>query len=211
MTFGEKLHRLRRERGLSQEALAAELGVSRQAVSRWELGEVVPDTANVLAVSRIFGVSTDYLLLDECDREGQTPAAKSAERSLRERQAAVGQGFCARVLWLALISLFHQYRLDAAGGGEPPVPMWWLLAAELAAAVWLGRLNWRYGAKEGGRFRDLVVPDLLALTCAFGLPYGLEWVPGRWGILLGQLAAILLLVQSIKTLRLHYGLPWGKS
>ena len=62
MTFGEKLHRLRRERGLSQEALAAELGVSRQAVSRWELGEVVPDTANVLAVSRIFGVSTDYLL-----------------------------------------------------------------------------------------------------------------------------------------------------
>lgn len=211
MTFGEKLHRLRRERGLSQEALAAELGVSRQAVSRWELGEVVPDTANVLAVSRIFGVSTDYLLLDECDREGQTPAAKSAERSLRERQAAVGQGFCARVLWLALISLFHEYRLDAAGGGEPPVPMWWLLAAELAAAVWLGRLNWRYGAKEGGRFRDLVVPDLLAFTCAFGLPYGLEWVPGRWGILLGQLAAILLLVQSIKTLRLHYGLPWGKS
>lgn len=211
MTFGEKLHRLRRERGLSQEALAAELGVSRQAVSRWELGEVVRDTANVLAVSRIFGVSTDYLLLDECDREGQTPAAKSAERSLRERQAAVGQGFCARVLWLALISLFHQYRLDAAGGGEPPVPMWWLLAAELAAAVWLGRLNWRYGAKEGGRFRDLVVPDLLAFTCAFGLPYGLEWVPGRWGILLGQLAAILLLVQSIKTLRLHYGLPWGKS
>lgn len=211
MTFGEKLHRLRRERGLSQEALAAELGVSRQAVSRWELGEVVPDTANVLAVSRIFSVSTDYLLLDECDREGQTPAAKSAERSLRERQAAVGQGFCARVLWLALISLFHQYRLDAAGGGEPPVPMWWLLAAELAAAVWLGRLNWRYGAKEGGRFRALVVPDLLAFACAFGLPYGLEWVPGRWGILLGQLAAILLLVQSIKTLRLHYGLPWGKS
>lgn len=209
MTFGEKLHRLRRERGLSQEALAAELGVSRQAVSRWELGEVVPDTANVLAVSRIFGVSTDYLLLDECDREGQTPAAKSAERSLRERQAAVGQGFFARVLWLALISLFHQYRLDA--GGESPVPMWWLLAVELAAAVWLGRLNWRYGAKEGGRFRDLMVPDLLAFACAFGLPYGLEWVPGRWGIFLGQLAAILLLVQSIKTLRLHYGLPWGKS
>lgn len=211
MTFGEKLHRLRRERGLSQEALAAELGVSRQAVSRWELGEVVPDTANVLAVSRIFGVSTDYLLLDECDREGQTPAAKSAERSLRERQAAVGQGFCARVLWLALISLFHQYRLDAAGVGEPPVPMWWLLVVELAAAVWLGRLNWRYGAKEGGRFRDLVVPDLLAFACAFGLPYGLGWVPGRWGIFLGQLAAILPLVQSIKTLRLHYGLPWGKS
>ena len=38
MTFGEKLHRLRQEKGMSREALAAELGVSRQAVSRWELG-----------------------------------------------------------------------------------------------------------------------------------------------------------------------------
>lgn len=65
MTFGEKLHRLRKERGWSQEALAAEIGVSRQAVSRWELGEVVPDTASVLAVSRLFGVSTDYLMLEE--------------------------------------------------------------------------------------------------------------------------------------------------
>jgi transcriptional regulator with XRE-family HTH domain len=210
MTFGEKLHRLRRERGLSQEALAAELGVSRQAVSRWELGEVVPDTANVLAVSRIFGVSTDYLLLDECDREGQTPAAKSAERSLRERQAAVGQGFCARLLWLALIALSTSTgwtqrgrgaagaHVVAAGGGTGGGGM--AGTAELALR------------RERGRpLPDLVVPDLLAFACAFGLPYGLGWVPGRWGIFLGQLAAILPLVQSIKTLRLHYGLPWGKS
>ncbi len=211
MTFGQKLYRLRRERALSQEALAAELGVSRQAVSRWELGEVVPDTANVLAVSRIFGVSTDYLLLDECDAEDQTPAARTAERSLKQRQAAVGQGFCARVLWLAVIALYHQYRLDAAAGGEPPVPMWYLLVAELGAAVWLGRLNWRYGVTEGGRFRSLLLPDLAAFGCAFILPFLLEWVPGRWGIFLGQAAAIVFLVQSIKTLRLHYGLPWGRK
>lgn len=50
MTFGEKLYRLRTEQGISQEALARKLGVSRQAISRWELGEVIPDTANVLAV-----------------------------------------------------------------------------------------------------------------------------------------------------------------
>lgn len=208
MTFGEKLQRLRKERGVSQETLAAELGVSRQAISRWELGEVVPDTANVLAVSRRFGVSTDYLLLDECDAEGETPAARTAERSLKERQAAVGQGFLCRVLWLALISLYHQYRLDQAAGGTPPVPLWWLLVLELAVGVWTWRLNWRYGVKEGGSFRALLVPDLLALACAFGLPFFLEWVPGRWGIFLGQLAAILCLVFSIKTLRLHYGLPW---
>lgn len=82
---------------------------------------------------------------------------------------------------------------------------------ELGAAVWLWRLNWRYGVKEGGSLRALVVPDLLAFACAFGLPFALEWVPGRWGIFLGQMAAVGVLVKSIKTLRLHYGLPWGRK
>ena len=50
---------------MSQEALAAELGISRQAVSRWETGEAVPDTGKVIELSRIFSVTTDYLLLDE--------------------------------------------------------------------------------------------------------------------------------------------------
>jgi len=78
MTFGEKLYMLRKERKLSQEALALKLDVSRQAVSRWELGEVVPDTTNVLAISQVFGVSTDFLLRDDCDSENETPAVQSA-------------------------------------------------------------------------------------------------------------------------------------
>ena len=120
MTFGEKLYRLRKERGMSQEALAQELGVSRQAISRWELEEVAPDTGNVLAASRLFGVSTDYLLRDECEQEADTPAVRRAERSLQERQAAVGKGVLCRVLWLTLFALFHQYRLEQleTGGGS---------------------------------------------------------------------------------------------
>ena len=87
--------------------------------------------------------------------------------------------------------------------------MWWLLVVELGAAVWLWRLNWRCGVREGGRFRNLMAPDLGA--CAFILPFFLKWVPGRWGIFLGQLPAILLLTRSVKILRLHYGLPWGRA
>ena len=67
MKLGEKLQQLRKKSGLSQEQLAARLTVSRQAVSKWELDDAVPDTENVVQLSRIFGVSCDYLLREEVD------------------------------------------------------------------------------------------------------------------------------------------------
>ena len=70
MKLGEKLQQLRRQSGLSQEQLAARLTVSRQAVSKWELDETMPDTENVIQLSRLFGVSCDYLLRDEVDEQG---------------------------------------------------------------------------------------------------------------------------------------------
>ena len=62
MKFEEKILTLRKQRGLSQEQLAEHVGVSRQSVSKWELGESTPDLANIVRLSEIFGVSTDYLL-----------------------------------------------------------------------------------------------------------------------------------------------------
>lgn len=55
---------------MSQEQLAAQLSVSRQAVSKWELDESLPDTSKLLAISKIFGVTTDYLLDDSQDNDG---------------------------------------------------------------------------------------------------------------------------------------------
>jgi transcriptional regulator with XRE-family HTH domain len=81
MTFSGKLIRLRRRRGLSQEALAEVLGVSRQAVSRWEQGTALPDGAKLLPCARYFGVSVDWLLDEEQDWEDQMgPAPAAAER-----------------------------------------------------------------------------------------------------------------------------------
>ena len=57
MTFGEKLTRLRKREGLSQEALAERLGVSRQAVSRWEQGTALPDAAKLLPMETGAGTS----------------------------------------------------------------------------------------------------------------------------------------------------------
>mgnify|MGYP001392023074 CR=1 FL=1 len=77
MTIGEKIALRRRSAGLSQEALAAQLGVSRQAVSRWETNESLPDTEKILQLCRIFGVSSDDLLLDK-PPEAAPPSLPSA-------------------------------------------------------------------------------------------------------------------------------------
>ena len=67
MTLSEKIQKLRKERGLSQDQLALELGVSRQSVSKWELGDSTPDIPKILQLADYFQVSTDYLLRDELD------------------------------------------------------------------------------------------------------------------------------------------------
>lgn len=77
MTLGKKLQLLRKARGMSQEQLAELLGVSRQAVSKWELDSTLPDTANVVALGKLFGVTTDYLLVEE--NEGTARSAPAAE------------------------------------------------------------------------------------------------------------------------------------
>lgn len=81
MTFAEKLTRLRKSANLSQEDLADRLGVSRQAVSRWEQGSTYPDLPNLQRIMQTFGVSADYLIDDSLDTVAptQSPAAAPEE------------------------------------------------------------------------------------------------------------------------------------
>lgn len=83
MTFGEKLQKLRRSSGLSQEQLAEKLAVTRQAVSKWELGDSLPDAGRILDLSRLFDVSTDYLLKDEAEESAPAAPAPPAEKKRR--------------------------------------------------------------------------------------------------------------------------------
>ena len=66
MTFGEKLQKLRKSNNFSQEQLAEKLGVSRQAISKWEMG-TLPDIENILRISQYFDCSLDYLLNKKTD------------------------------------------------------------------------------------------------------------------------------------------------
>ena len=77
MLLGEKLRRLRIARQLSQEQLADKLQVSRQAISKWELGESMPDTENLILLSKFYGVSIDYLLLNELNISSELETKRS--------------------------------------------------------------------------------------------------------------------------------------
>ena len=78
MNFSEKLIRLRKREGISQEELASYLEVSRQAVSRWEQGAALPDAGNLLKLRQRFGVSVDWLLEDAQGWEHLTDGAPAA-------------------------------------------------------------------------------------------------------------------------------------
>lgn len=67
MKLHEKIYSQRKLKGLSQEELAEKLGVSRQAVSKWETGEALPEITKLKGLSEVFGVTTDFLLNDNED------------------------------------------------------------------------------------------------------------------------------------------------
>lgn len=72
MKFSEKIYLLRKEAGMTQSELAEALHVSRQSISKWEMGTVMPDMVNIIAISKIFLVSIDYLIHDDIEvRESQ--------------------------------------------------------------------------------------------------------------------------------------------
>ena len=76
MTFSEKLIHLRKSGGYTQEDLAEKLGVSRQAIARWEAGETTPDINTLLQLCDIFGVSADYMIHDDYESDEDIPAVK---------------------------------------------------------------------------------------------------------------------------------------
>lgn len=69
MTIGEQIQNLRVQYGLTQEALAEKLEVSRQSVSKWELGQAVPDVDKIIRMSELFEVSTDTILLNNAEEQ----------------------------------------------------------------------------------------------------------------------------------------------
>lgn len=127
MILADKIIDLRKKNGWSQEELAEQLSVSRQSVSKWESGMSVPDLNKIIAMSELFGVSTDYLLKDELDaptpsetegKDAATPARTVTAEEANEYMAAVDKHSKRIVLGVALCILSPVLLILLAGWGE---------------------------------------------------------------------------------------------
>ena len=85
MILADKIINLRKKNGWSQEELAEKLGVSRQSISKYESAQSIPDLDNILKLSEIFGVTTDYLIKDELEEEEYAPSQMQENESESDR------------------------------------------------------------------------------------------------------------------------------
>ena len=81
MEFNNKLYELRKQKGFSQEELASRLNVSRQTVSKWEVGDSTPDMEKLVAISDLFGISLDELILGKKPEPAPAPAEQAPAKS----------------------------------------------------------------------------------------------------------------------------------
>lgn len=102
MTIEERIQELRKGKGLSQEQLAEVLGVSRQAVSKWESGQSMPEIEKLISMSELFEVTVDYILKGE-----SAPAKDDKSRALR-LGAQITSAAATMLLAVAIVASFGQ-------------------------------------------------------------------------------------------------------
>ena len=152
MTLSEKLQTLRKTAGLSQEQLAEQLNVTRQAVSKWETGEGKPDIDNLLPLARLLQTTVDYLLDDEANQ----PHAEDPRTETPPQTESVGQE-----LWEQLKAFGRR---------------WGWLGGYAIAAVGAVRLVTTLivlfaGGSMLGGMGSMIHGDLAGMVTGFGLVY----------------------------------------
>lgn len=156
MIFADKLIRLRRQQGWSQEELAEKMHVTRQSVSKWESAQSLPDLDRILQLSALFSVSTDYLLKDEIEEEQAEDKNENIDRYVSVQEAddfisakkatavpiSIGVFLCVIspicLLMLGVLSENNQYYISENTAGGLGVIIMLLL---IAAAVILFIIN----------------------------------------------------------------------
>lgn len=165
MTIADRIQTLRKQSGLSQEQLAERLDVSRQAVSKWESGQSIPDVDKIIALSELFETTTDYLL------KGTQPQPDTAEKSLDSALLCAGAGTIINAAGLiAAIMVWKEWQTELSVGIG-------LILMLLGTGIFLaGQV---IGGQKRTRARRLfILPNVWLLSfipfsCAFNILNGL--------------------------------------
>ncbi|MBO5944232.1 MAG: helix-turn-helix domain-containing protein [Clostridia bacterium] len=172
--LADRLVELRKENKLSQEALAEKLGLSRQAISKWERAEASPDTDNLIALADLYGITLDQLLgNDEVKTE---PQPQQAKKSLSAKQIKGKSNLKkAPLLFLGAIAVY-------VGGGIILGAFWWLLMWILFPIV----LGYTFSALsmcfEDRKLLSILFSTIAAIFLAVSLYIALGVAFHLWGI-----------------------------
>ncbi len=124
MIFADKLIDLRKKNGWSQEELAEKLNVSRQAVSKWEGAQSIPDMSRIIQLSELFGVSTDYLLKENQElaeptqESGETSSVRTVSMEEANAFLAVKEENSRRVALAVMLCILSPVALILLGGAQ---------------------------------------------------------------------------------------------
>ena len=111
MNLADKILELRKKRGLSQEELAEVLNVSRQTISRWEVGTALPDAINLVQLSKVFEVSTDYLLNEEYNSDNDLPSVKENVKLERDKSDLKVSLILMTIGFILILFEFYHYKI----------------------------------------------------------------------------------------------------
>lgn len=199
MDFGQKIQNLRKEKGLSQEALASQLNVSRQAVSKWETGEGYPEIDKLLLISELFGVSLDYLMKDQEEHNASCYQEKYFMNSQKindymvlKNQFALRIASCVAMIILSVNIPILTYDTHYENLGA--VGMLLVIALAVAILIVTGLSNEQYSELEKTNihisFQDL--ENLQEQQARFKSQFGMGIAFGVFLIMI-SLAAIILI------------------
>lgn len=111
MNLADKILELRKKKGLSQEELAEVLNVSRQTISRWEVGTALPDAINLVQLSKVFEVSTDYLLNEEYNNDNDLPSVKENVKLERDKSDLKVSLILMTIGFILILFEFYHYKI----------------------------------------------------------------------------------------------------
>lgn len=164
-----KLKTLRKEKGLSQDALAEMLGISRQSISKWERGESSPDTDNLLALAQVYGITVDEIINSDKPVEKKDDNAKSKKEEKVERQyAQIGKALFKFPMPLIIVAIY----LAASMITKEWHPKWIIF---LLIPIYYHFAGACYTKTKKGFLFSLPIPEIIIMVYLFFGLYLSKW------------------------------------